>query len=350
MRQTARKKKDLSVDSRYPELRFHPTLREWVVISPRRSLRHRASGSYIKKSSRVFSPKSKCPFEFPQRAGNKDPYFWFPADKPVAAWTLQVFENKYPALDASRSLRVRQTPPFVTVSGSGVHDIVVTRDHDKNFSQLSLRRAADVLRAYGVRYRQIAQRSDIAYISMFQNWGPSAGGTVHHPHYQMIGLPVVPTDVERSIDISRRWYRAHRTCIHCQYISDARREKRRIVYEDRDYIAFTPFASMRPFAVDFFPKKHSAFFENMADGECVLAASALQKVLKKIKRFLRDPDYNFFIHTAPIVGRSSASHYHWHIEIVPHAHIDAGFELGTGIEINPVAPEDAARILRGQGA
>jgi len=34
----------------------------------------------------------------------------------------------------------------------------------------------------------------IAYISMFHNWGPSAGASIYHPHYQMIALPIIPPD------------------------------------------------------------------------------------------------------------------------------------------------------------
>ena len=38
--------------------------------------------------------------------------------------------------------------------------------------------------------------------------------------------------------------------------------------------------------------------------------------------------------------------YHWHVEILPKLTGLAGFELGSGFHINPVPPEDAARLLR----
>ena len=66
--------------------------------------------------------------------------------------------------------------------------------------------------------------------------------------------------------------------------------------------------------------------------------------LKKIKKALDDPDYNFFIHTAPV--KDGAGHYHWHIEILPKTSTWAGLELGTGIEIVAVSPEDAASELK----
>jgi len=38
--------------------------------------------------------------------------------------------------------------------------------------------------------------------------------------------------------------------------------------------------------------------------------------------------------------------YHWRIEIMPRLTKVAGFEWGTGLYINPVPPEEAARQLR----
>jgi UDPglucose--hexose-1-phosphate uridylyltransferase len=73
---------------------------------------------------------------------------------------------------------------------------------------------------------------------------------------------------------------------------------------------------------------------------------ALQVALRKIETKLKDPDYNFFIHTAPIKNKNNYKHYHWHIEILPKISISAGFELGTGIEITVVDPGEAARILK----
>jgi UDPglucose--hexose-1-phosphate uridylyltransferase len=73
---------------------------------------------------------------------------------------------------------------------------------------------------------------------------------------------------------------------------------------------------------------------------------ALQKSLRKFEKNLNDPDYNFFIHTAPIKDKEKYDHYHWHVEVSPKFTIAAGFELGTGVEINVVDPDVAAKLLR----
>jgi UDPglucose--hexose-1-phosphate uridylyltransferase len=40
--------------------------------------------------------------------------------------------------------------------------------------------------------------------------------------------------------------------------------------------------------------------------------------------------------------------YHWHLTIFPRLVIWAGFEFGTGITVNPMAPEAAAEFLKTQ--
>jgi UDPglucose--hexose-1-phosphate uridylyltransferase len=73
----------------------------------------------------------------------------------------------------------------------------------------------------------------------------------------------------------------------------------------------------------------------------------LKQMLRKISLQLNDPPFNFMIHTSPLHGDESELAYnHWFIQIVPQLIGTAGFELATGCYINPVFPEDAAKILR----
>ena len=125
-----------------------------------------------------------------------------------------------------------------------------------------------------------------------------------------------------------------------------KKENHRIVYENKSAIVLAPFVSREPFELRVFPKKHLPYFEDTPQNIMEDIVAALQKALAKIEKKLGDPDYNFFIHTAPLKDKKKYSHYHWHIEILPKFNISAGFEQGTGIEINPVDPDEAAKILR----
>ena len=124
------------------------------------------------------------------------------------------------------------------------------------------------------------------------------------------------------------------------------KEKKRIVFENKGAIAVAPFVSRSPFEVRVFPKKHLPYFENTLDEDMEYAVEALQQVLKRFEKKLRDPDYNFFIHTAPLQNKKKYEHYHWHIEAFPRVSIKAAFEAGTGVDINDVDPDFAAKFLR----
>lgn len=328
------------------ELRYHTTSGEWVLIVPGINKKPRD----FKKSliKRTISPKKSCPFENPQKTGNEVPHFWMPEEKPLSNWKLQVLANKFPALKHHymECAMLRKDDMYLTVSGVGHHDLIITRDHKKSFSDLSDADATNVFKAFIKRYREFIADGCVKYVSMFQNWGPNAGASIFHPHYQIFAVPVIPHGVGRSLSFSREYWKEHGRCIHCDIIKKEIRDKKRIVYENSQVVAFVPFAAKEPFQVNIFPKTHNPYFEDSSPALIGKMSKALQEILASINKNLGDPDYNFFIHTAPIFKKKIYKHYHWHIEVIPKSNISAGFELSTGIEVNPMFPEDSAKILK----
>ncbi len=171
------------------------------------------------------------------------------------------------------------------------------------------------------------------------------GASVYHPHYQIIGIPVIPPDISHSLHGSAEYFKKHKKCIHCFMLEVEKNHKKRIIAENKGAIAFVPFASRQSFEVRIFPKEHLPYFEETKEKQMREVVEVLQEVLGKLKTKLKDPDYNFFIHTAPVKDRGRYGHYHWHIEILPKISIWAGFELGTGIDITVVDPDEAASLL-----
>jgi UDPglucose--hexose-1-phosphate uridylyltransferase len=235
---------------------------------------------------------------------------------------------------------------YSVAEGVGHHDLVITRGHDADFPDLSPNAAREVLESFRERYLMLLHDKCLAYISFFHNWGPTAGASIYHPHYQIVAIPVIPPDVKHSYYGSRQYYNKHHTCVHCAIIAFERKEGKRIIFENESAIVFAPFASRSSFEFRVFPKRHTAFFETSKDAELADVAMALQFSLRRMKRVLKDPDYNFFLHTAPLKKKDVHENYHWHIEVLPKTNIFAGFELGTGIEINPTDPDEAAKMLR----
>ena len=328
------------------ELRYHSTTGEWVLISPKRGKRPNDFGAPTIK--RVVSPKRNCPLEDPQKHGNAIPHFWLPEDKPLGKWQIQVLPNKYPAL-THRHMSCASSHRdgiYTVTTGVGHHDLLVTRDHYKNYRQLSDEQAYDILNSLVKRYNELIADDCMQYVSMFQNFGPNAGASIYHPHYQILALPVVPNTIGRSLYHSREHWKIHKRCIHCDIIKQEMKEKKRIVYEEDGIVAFVPFASKEPYQVNIFPREHLSYFEDSPKYILKHMAIGLKRILKSVAVKLGDPDYNFYIHTAPIVNKKQYKHYHWHIEVIPKSNVSAGFELGTGVEINPVFPEEAAKFLR----
>ena len=327
---------------------------EWILIAPGRAKRPE---EFKKRGmSRKRTPITKCPFEHPFENVNDTIILEYskkgtqvPSGEKRKGndWSMLVLQNKYPAVrHALRKPSVERKRFFETVEGAGHHDLLITKDHDKNFPALSKTRAFNVLQAFRDRYLMFFGGKETAYVSMFQNWGPKAGASVFHPHYQMMAIPVVPPDVQRSLEGSRRYFRARGKCPHCDMIRWERKQKKRILFETEYAIALTPFVSRDAFEIRIFPKRHRPYFENTPDAELADMAGALQEALQRMKGNLGDPDYNFFIHTAPIEHKERHKHYHWHIEISPIFNVHAGFEMETGLIINPVDPDVAAKTLR----
>ena len=340
--------------SNYSEFRQDPVSGDWILIVPGRVQHAWQLTQPIKKKQST--PIRGCVFEDPIglhasdtllfRYAHREQEEWHPIVT-KNRWDILVVENKYPAVRHTDGTLVETKEGSSSIiPGAGHHDLVITRDHKKDFSELTPDMAFHVLEAFRSRYLMLFADKNIAYVSIFHNWGSGAGATVAHPHYQMLAIPVVPPDVKRSLDGSTAYAHEHKECVHCEMIDWEIQKKTRVIVETKDAIAVAPFVSRNPFEVRVFPKKHNPYFENASDQELHAIAVVLQRALKKIKKNLNDTDYNFFVHTAPILNKKMYDHYHWHIEIFPKVSTRAGFEYGTGIEINVIDPDFAAHILK----
>ena len=110
-------------------------------------------------------------------------------------------------------------------------------------------------------------------------------------------------------------------------------------------VAFAPYASRSPFEVWVVPRRHDADFARGTDPDLAATAEALRQVLGRLADRLDGPPYNLVLHTAPLKEQVDAT-FHWHWEIHPRLREIAGLELGTGLPVNPVSPEDAVEELR----
>ena len=75
----------------------------------------------------------------------------------------------------------------------------------------------------------------------------------------------------------------------------------------------------------------------------VAVGRSIRDGLNRLRNVVGDVAYNLVFHTAPHHHTGS---FHWHVHLTPRLTSVAGFEQGTGVMVNIVAPEAASEQLR----
>ncbi|KAF0216081.1 MAG: UDPglucose--hexose-1-phosphate [Geobacteraceae bacterium] len=335
------------------ELRWDPLKLHWVIIATDRGRRPRDFQVETEAAE-----MTSCPFCYGNENKTPGEIFAIRSSGPPNSpnWKVRVIPNKYPALRIEGDLNKRGYGLYDVMSGIGAHEIIVeTPDHERGLADLTPAEITDVLVAYRTRYLDLRKDLRFRYMVLFKNHGTRAGATLSHAHSQLIAVPLTPPVAATELKICREFYDTKERCIFCDLIEFELSAGDRVVREFANFVTVTPYASCFPFELRLYPKKHSHDFALMNDGQLSELAVALKDMLLRLKTVLKDPPYNFILHTAPPMQQrlgkpeywSSISYdYHWHIELVPRLTQIAGFEWGTGFFINPTSPEDAAAFLR----
>lgn len=271
----------------------------------------------------------------------------------TSGWQVRVIPNRTQALTPQGDLQKRGEGGIYDLENAvGSHEIViVSPKHLTHFSELSSEEVTQVLKVYRSRLEELSKNALFRYALIFHNQG---GGpvAVEHAHSQIVTLPFVPKTIREEINGAKRYYNFKMRCIFCDIIEQEIETNKRIVLENDDYLAFTPFASRFPFEVWILPKKHGCCFVESDEETFFNLGVVLKNILKKIEKFLVNPPLNFLIHTAPLRYQELDEEeiisdvYHWHLEILPHALPAGGFEWGGDFYLNPPLPEVTAKILR----
>ena len=333
------------------QLRFDLISKDWVVIATGRAKRPES----FKKEKRIKKEKNNKDCVFCDIASQEKPVSVFCQGRKINSkqpvpknWTVVSIPNKYPAFVPFSELAERKEGPFYKkMNAVGFHEVVVTRDHFKSLAQLKVNQVKEVFDLYQDRYQSLMKENFVNYISIFHNHGVEAGASISHPHSQIITTPLIDVDLNKALINSGNHYQRSKKCIYCQMNKWEIKVKKRIVFQNKHFIALCPFASKSAFQVIVSPKKHLSYFEQITEQEKTALAECFQTVLAKIYKGLADPAYNFYLHTVPCDGQNYP-YYHWHWTILPKTSIWAGFEIGTRMEISVVEPEKAAQYLRKQ--
>jgi len=232
------------------------------------------------------------------------------------------------------------------VPETGVHEVIIeTPAHISNLALLDNRQVIRILQAYRARMRRWRGEPRWRFRLLFKNQGERAGATFEHTHAQLVALPFVPDDVAMELANASAYYRRNANCYYCAMIECELQLRARIVANNTEIIALCPAAPRFAFETWLLPRIHAAAFEESDDDTIAALAKILHRVVIALDRLQANPPFNYYIQSLSL-DDSEQAHFHWQLRILPQFSRAAGFEWGSGLHINPVAPEDAARMLR----
>jgi UDPglucose--hexose-1-phosphate uridylyltransferase len=327
------------------ELRRDPIVGRWVIVddtNPKKPEDFQIEPHH-------YDDPTNCPFCYGNEHMTPPEIQSVRHEKTLAnspGWQVRVVPNKFPALQIEGTLDRRGLGLFDLSNGIGAHEVIVESPyHNKDMSDLDPWEIENILQVYANRSIDLAKDKRFKYVMIFKNYGLAAGATLDHNHSQLIALPMIPKNVLEELSGSTEYFEFRERCIFCDIIRQEQEEKERIVTENKHFIAFCPFVSRFPYEIWILPKQHKLSYSEISPEEITELAIILKDVLLRMKIALRDPPYNFIIHTSPIDGEERPG-YHWHIEIMPRLSRIAGLEWGTGFYAVETPPEIAIQYLK----
>ena len=268
------------------------------------------------------------------------------AGEATAARTLkpQAFVVAGTEREAREQGQAERNPELGVLGDAGSwQTIMAPAGHHEPFAETSpqiafemLARARDAIAA-----ARAAAQTD--YLAVVHNYGRQAGALTDHLCLDFYDLPHIPHRIGEELGGAARYVIREGGCPFCRMVRDEPADGRRLVYQDAASVCFAPYASRSAFELWVVPRHHAADFGSATDAQLASAAETLQRVLGMLA-VLDGPPLNLVLHTAPLRDRVEET-YHWHWEIHPRLREIAGLELGTGLPVNPVSPEEAVREL-----
>ncbi len=346
------------------EIRINPIVpSESVLVATARSMRPKKAEAPAPRDTRTHV--DTCPFCTGNEHMTPPQIAVYPPEGP---WAIRIVENLYPVLGDDR-----ENPNLVfglqqTIDGYGRHEVIIDHNaHGVAIHEMSESHLALLLGAYRERMAQLYRSNPrLRYVLVFKNFGPAAGASIAHTHSQIIATPVIPDNVQAEVAQSRAFYQKNHRCIFCSLIDEALtyeatiydRESGEIhrkisvgqyvIERGKKFIAIKPFASRYEWEVHILPLAHQADYLRIGADDYADLARVLRRTMARLDAVLGGAQYNYFLHSLPHdpgCEECDAS-YHWHLEITPRTSIPTGFELGSGLFVNTVAPEVAAEKLR----
>lgn len=330
--------------------RWHPFERIWVLNSPQR-LSRKWLGKKNKKQPISQKYDKDCPF----CPGNKradgvmNPIK--KSDYPFA------FDNDFPAILSFEGNNLpihsyaRGDNLYLEQSIYGKSRIVNFHyQHNLTFALMSNAECGRVVKLWQKEYEELGQISYIKTVNIFENNG--FGSSLPHPHNQIICSSDIPSYLKQILTSLKQYQEKHHQCLLCQTQREELGLNERVIYQNKDFVAFVPFWAIWPFEVWVVSKKHKKSLLEFDNDELSNLANAYKMVVIKLDNLFKAPcPYSSSVYQAP-VGNCEHPEMHFHIVFRPPVLRDTkvwkwmvGYEFMAQPQ-RDITPEEAASLLK----
>lgn len=311
------------------ELRWHPLIRDWVMIASHRQ-------------DRPQMPKDWCPF-CPGSGRVPDDYDVYKYDNDFPALS----QNPDPAGDTSSEL-------YAAAPAYGKCEVVLySPRHTAALPRLPLGHIRKLVDLWAGRFAELSKDEKIKYIFIFENRGEEVGVTMPHPHGQIYAYPFIPKKIELELSSCRGHFDKTGRCLLCDMLSEEKKDGRRVIIENESFLAFLPFFTEYPYGMYIIGKRHRQSLPEFSEAERDDFARILKDVTGTFDALFDRPfPYMMCMHQGPVNSGDTSRYYHFHVEFFPPLRsfdkikFNASSEVGAWAHCNPTEPEEMAKELR----
>jgi UDPglucose--hexose-1-phosphate uridylyltransferase len=337
----------ISTNPSYPEIRFNALTGDRVIVAANRAVRPNLP-DYSDEAEELPHYDPSCPFCPGNEKLAATEVYRVPwsQDALDPDWQVRAVQNKYPALVevpepvADDAGRYRYAEPAL-----GKHEVIIEHTrHDKPFIEFDDDELSRAMQAYRDRFAAAAQDPRIRHVVIFRNQGKLANATILHPHSQLAALSFVPSHVKRVLERALEHRGAGGHALLFDIVHEEVEKGDRLIDATKRFASFVPYAPSHDFEIWVAPRFVPQRLDKVDDETLLDFGLALRRALTALDSALNGPDYNYVLHTPPLLGTESA--LPWYVQIIPRRTLAAGFELGVGVQIVVTAPEAAAARLR----
>ena len=329
----------------YSHKRFNILTGEWVLVSP-----HRAKRPWQGQNEEISTEK---------RPSYDENCYLCPTNTRINGEInpdykdVFIFTNDFAALQKDSPAFEVNDGLLIAKSETGICKVICfSPDHSKSLAEMEVEEIKKVVNAWQKEYEELGKNEMINYVQIFENKGALMGCSNPHPHGQIWSQSSLPNEVYKKDIHQKLYYNKKKRSLLGDYVLQELEAKERVIYENNDFVALTPFWAVWPFEVMIVPKKAKKNIIELSYVEVKNFAEIIFVITKAYdKLFNVSFPYSSGIHQAPTNGAEN-EYWHFHMSFYPPLLRSAtvkkfmvGYEM-FGSPQRDITAEIAAKRLR----